>query len=62
MGEQIKMWYVCVCVCVCVCVYIYIYIYNIIRIIHKKEEILPFATAWIDLEVITLSEIDQVEK
>ena len=29
---------------------------------HKKIEILPFATIWMDLEVITLSEISQTEK
>ena len=29
---------------------------------HKKEEILPFATAWMDLESIMLSEISQSEK
>ena len=28
----------------------------------KKEEILPFATAWMDLENIVLSEISQSEK
>ena len=28
----------------------------------KKKEILPFATAWMDLEGITLSEISQSEK
>ena len=46
--EWIKMW--CVCVCVCVCVMIY---YSAI----KKNEILPFATMWIELEGIMLSEI-----
>ena len=29
---------------------------------HKKKEILPFATAWIDLDSIMLSEISQSEK
>ena len=29
---------------------------------YKKEGILPFATAWIDLEIIMLSEISQPEK
>ena len=28
----------------------------------KKKEMLPFATAWIDLENIMLSEISQSEK
>ena len=28
----------------------------------KRKEILPFATAWIDLENIILSEISQSEK
>ena len=35
--------------------YIYIYIYNAILLSHKKNEILPFATAWIDLEGVMLS-------
>ena len=28
----------------------------------KKKEILTFATTWIDLEDITLSEVSQIEK
>ena len=28
----------------------------------KKKEILPFATAWLDLEIIMLREISQSEK
>ena len=28
----------------------------------KREEIMPFAATWMDLEVITLSEISQKEK
>ena len=50
-----KMWYICVCVCVCVCVYIYMSAI-------KKKEIMPFAAAWMDLEIIILSEVHQTEK
>ena len=48
---------VSVCVCVCVCVYTTEY-YSAIR----KNEILPFAAMWMDLENIMLSEISQTEK
>ena len=53
------MWYVCV--------YIYTHAqihtmehYSAIK--KKKNEILPFATTWMDLEGIILSEISQTEK
>ena len=42
-----KMWYIYICVCVCVCLYIS----------HKKNEIMPFAATWMDLENIILSEV-----
>ena len=29
---------------------------------HKKNEMLPFATTWMDLEGITLSEVNQRKK
>ena len=53
------------------CVYIYIYIYIIYMYIVyimeyyptiKNNEILPFATTWMDLEGITLCEIRQTKK
>ena len=45
-----KMW--------CVC----IYIYNVYCSAIKKDEILPFAATWMDLENIILGEISQTEK
>ena len=51
--------------CICMYMYIHIYIYlnahthNGMLFIHKKNEILPFATTWIELEGITLSKICQ---
>ena len=44
-----------VCVCVCVCVLEY-------YLAVKKNEILLFATTWIELEHIMLSEISHSEK
>ena len=43
-------------------VYIYIYVSNGILLSLKKNEILPFAATWMDLEGIVLSEISQTEK
>ena len=37
------------------------YIYNGILLIEKNE-IMPFASTWMDLEIIILSEVSQTEK
>ena len=41
--------------------YIHIYIYWMLFIQIKRNEILPFATTWMDLEGATLSEISQTK-
>ena len=39
-----------------------VYIHNGILLSHKKNEIMPFASTWVDLEVIILREVSQKEK
>ena len=36
-------------------------LYNGILLSHKKNEIMPFAIAWMDLEIIILSEVSQTK-
>ena len=52
-----KIWCVCVCVCVCVCIHTMEYYLDI-----KKNEIMPLAATWMDLEIIILSEVSQTKK
>ena len=39
-----------------------VHIYSGILLSHKKEEIMPSAATWMQLEIIRLSEISQKEK
>ena len=39
-----------------------VHTYNGILLSHKKNEIMPFATAWMDLEIIIPSEVSQTEE
>ena len=39
-----------------------VHIYNRILFSHKKNKIMPLGATWMDLEIITLSEVSQTEK
>ena len=39
-----------------------VHIYNGILLSHKKNEVMPFAATWMDLEIIILSEVSEKEK
>ena len=39
-----------------------VHIYNGILFSHKKEKLMPFAAAWIELEIVVLSEVSHKEK
>ena len=38
------------------------HIYNGILLTHKKNKTMPLAAIWMDLEIITLSEVSQKEE
>ena len=39
-----------------------VYICNGILLSHKKNKRMPFTATWMDLEIITLSEVSQTER
>ena len=39
-----------------------VHVYSGILLSHKKNEVVPFAATWVDLEMIILSEVSQKEK
>ena len=39
-----------------------VHIHDGILLSHNKNEIVPFATTWMDLEIIILSEVSQTKK
>ena len=39
-----------------------VHIYNGILLSHKREQIVPFAGTWMDLETVIRSEVSQKEK
>ena len=51
------------CMCVCVCVYVCECVCDVYVILFShKNEIMPFVTAWMDLQGMVLSEVSQTKK
>ena len=41
---------------------VHIYIYNGLLLSHKKEQVMPFAATWMELEIFIVSEVSQKGK
>ena len=39
-----------------------VYIHNRILLSHKKDDIMPFAATWMEIETLILSEMSQKDK
>ena len=53
--------YICMYIYIYICMYVYTYNMGYYSAI-KRNEIMLFATPWMDLEIIILSEVSQTEK
>ena len=56
---------VCVCASVCLCIYVSVCVCVCVMeyyLVIKKNEIMPLAATWTELDMILLSEVSQTEK
>ena len=61
-----KMWYIYIYIYIPLCVCIHTYTHRHTQMeyysVIKKNEIMPFAETWMELDIVILSEISQTEK
>ena len=64
--EDVKMWYTCTHTRTHTHTHTHTYTHTHTRmgmlLNHEKNEIMPFVATWVDLEIITLSEVSQKQK